>query len=115
MCRSSRCAGSTVHPSSSALPRIVLRMASMRSTERRNVMTPCHRGLGLGHGGNDLVGEIIDEGDEEVPGTHGGVADFKIEELLGGIDALQDAKALVFGLRTGSLLLSRDTKRVYPL
>jgi len=55
---------------------------SISMTLRRSPTPPgvligeCHEGLRLGHGCDDLIGEVIDKAYEKVARAHGGVANF---------------------------------------
>ena len=50
---------------------------------------PLDSGSGLAHGGDHVVGELVDEVDEEVAGAHGGIADPEFQQPLGGIEPLE--------------------------
>ena len=45
-----------------------------------------NRGLSLGQGGNHAVGQIVHQADQKMPGTHGRVADFQVQQPLGGVE-----------------------------
>ena len=52
-----------------------------------------HKRFGLGHGLDGAVGEVVHEIDQEVSGSHRGIADLQLERSLGRIDPLQAAHA----------------------
>ena len=45
-----------------------------------------NRGLGLGQGGNDAVGQIVHQTDQKMPGAHSRVADFQVQQPLGRVE-----------------------------
>ena len=53
--------------------------------------------LRLRHGLDDAVGEVVHKIDEEVSGSHRGIADLQFERSLGGIKPLQAAHPPIFG------------------
>ena len=57
--------------------------------ERRHVVRPRYCRLGLRHGSGDLNGEVVHQGDEKMPRTHGGVADFEFKNALGRVEHRQ--------------------------
>ena len=63
--------------------------------QRRDVAVPGR--LGVGHGGNDVVGKGVHEVDQKVTRPHGGVEDLEIEYRFGGIEPPQAADAAILG------------------
>src|SRR3984893_10417029 len=69
-----------------------------RVDQRGFVIAEGHERLRLGDGGDDLIGQVIDEAYEKVTGPHGGVADFEFEQPLGRIDPGEEPNAQVLRL-----------------
>ena len=102
-------------------PAAFLGIAKDRSADRRyagdqgrHVIGKGHEGLGLGHGRDDLIGQVVDKAYEKVAGPHGRIADFQFEKSLGRINPRKNPKAEIFGLVAAFQLARLRRKRFHP-
>ena len=112
MRRSSRRSASTVQPRSLEFRRTVRRVSSMRSVTGEAY--PGRPRFRFGHGGDDAVGEVVDEAHQEVPRAHRRVADAKGEDGLGRVQLRQRMRTLCLAEAAGRRLVGPLGEAIEP-